>query len=93
MATCLGFFRSSHGRCSVKTVILKISQNSQENTCAKVSFLMKLQASTCKKETLAQVSSCELCEISKSTYFTEHLWVTAFVFDTSDCRFQKIKDF
>ena len=28
-------------------------------------------------ETLAQVFSCEFCEISKSTFFTEHLWVTA----------------
>ena len=26
------------GRCSVKKVFLKISQNSQENTCARVSF-------------------------------------------------------
>ena len=25
-------------RCSVKKVFLKISQNSQENTCARVSF-------------------------------------------------------
>ena len=31
-------------RCSVKKVLLEISQNSQENTCAKVSFLIKLQA-------------------------------------------------
>ena len=30
-----------------------------------------------KKETLAQVFSCEFCEISKSTFFTEHLWATA----------------
>ena len=30
---------------SVKKVFLQISQNSQENTCARVSFLMKLQAS------------------------------------------------
>ena len=36
--------------------VLKISQNLQENTCARVSFLTKLQASACKfneKETLA----------------------------------------
>ena len=32
-------------RYSVKTVFLKISQNSQEKTCARVSFLIKLQAS------------------------------------------------
>ena len=30
-------------RCSVKK-ILKISQNSQENTCVRVSFSIKLQA-------------------------------------------------
>ena len=32
-------------RRSVKNVFLKISQNSQENTCARVSFLIKLLAS------------------------------------------------
>ena len=32
-------------RCSVKKVLLKILQNSQKNTCARVSFLMKLQTS------------------------------------------------
>ena len=31
-------------RCSVKKMFLEISQNSQENTCAKVSSLIKLQA-------------------------------------------------
>ena len=30
-------------RCSIKKVPLEISQNSQENTCARVSFLIKLQ--------------------------------------------------
>ena len=33
--------RSSHRRCSVKRMFLKILQNSQENTCARVSFLIK----------------------------------------------------
>ena len=50
-----------------------ISQNSQENTCARVSFLIKLQVSTCnliKKETLARLFSCESCEISKNIFFT-----------------------
>ena len=32
-------YRSSHQRCSIKTVFLEISQNSQENTGARVSFL------------------------------------------------------
>ena len=30
-----------------------------------------------KKETLAQVFSCEFSEISKNTFFTEHIWATA----------------
>ena len=51
-------------RCSVKKVFLEISQNSQENTCARVSFLIKF----IKKETLAQVFSCEFYEISKNTF-------------------------
>ena len=34
-------------RCSVKKVFLEISQNSQENTCARVSFLIKLQVLGC----------------------------------------------
>ena len=36
--------RSSHRKCSVKKVLLEISQNSQENTCARVSSLIRLQA-------------------------------------------------
>ena len=30
--------------CSVKKMFLEISQNLQENTCVRVSFLIKLQA-------------------------------------------------
>ena len=79
-------------------MFLEIWQNSQENTCARVSFLIKLQTrdqvlhqvlqkiqldqrpEACnfiKKETLAQVFSCEFCKISKNTFFTEHLLATA----------------
>ena len=32
-------------RCSVRKVLSETSQNSQENTCARASFLIKLQAS------------------------------------------------
>ena len=39
-------------RCSVKKVFLKISDNSQENTRARVSFLIKLQASGLLKKRL-----------------------------------------
>ena len=30
-----------------------------------------------KKETLAQVFSCEFWDISKNTFVTEHIWMTA----------------
>ena len=52
-----------------KNVFLKISQNSQINTFVRVSFLIKLQAWGCKKETLAQVLACAFCEIFKNTPF------------------------
>ena len=58
----------------------EISQKSQENIRVRVSFLIKLQVSVCnfiKKETLTQVFSCKFCEISKNTFFTEHLWMAA----------------
>ena len=68
--------RSSHRR------FLKTLQNLQENTCARVSFLIKLQASRSgpllKKETLALVFSCEFCKMSKSTFLTEDLWGDCF---------------
>ena len=32
--------------CSAEKIFLEITQNSQENTCAKVSFLIKLQVLT-----------------------------------------------
>ena len=54
-------------RCSVKKVFLKISQNSKENT----------KAFNVINETLAQVFSCEFCELFKNTFLTEHLWMTA----------------
>ena len=73
------FQKQSPGGVLEKSV-LKISPNSQENTYARVSLLIKLQATVCnfiKKDTLAQVFACECCEISKNTFSTEHLRVTA----------------
>ena len=64
-----GTVRAVTQRCSVKKVVLEISQNSQENTCARVSFLIKLQACNfIKKENLARVVSSEFCEISKNSF-------------------------
>ena len=67
----LTLFRSSQERCSIKKVFLKISQNSQENTCARVSFSIKLQATACifiKKETLTEVFSCKFWEILRTIF-------------------------
>ena len=64
-------------------MFLKIIQNSQENTRATVSLLIKLQAS-CVQLYLKRGSGVgvfrEFCEISKNTFFTEHLWATASIF-------------
>ena len=55
-------------------MFLEISPNSMENTYARVS----------KKEALAQVFSCEFFEISKNTFFTEHLCATASVISNAE---------
>ena len=63
-------------------MFLEISQISQENICASVSFLIKLQTSACnfiKKGTLAQVFSCEFCEISNNTFSCTTPLVAAYV--------------
>ena len=57
-------------------MFLEISQNSKENTCVRVSFIYNFV----KKETLAQMLSCEFREISKNTFFTEHLLATASIY-------------
>ena len=54
-----------------------MSQISQENTCARVSFFIKIK-------TLTQVFSCEFCEISNKTFFTEHLLAAV---SLGDCLF------
>ena len=49
-------------------VFSEISQNSQKNTCARVKFGGLTLATLLKKETLAQVFSCEFCKISKKFF-------------------------
>ena len=64
-----------------RKVFLEILQNSQENTYA--NSLCCKACNFIKKETLAQVFSCEFLEISKNTFYTEHLWTTA---STEQCQ-------
>ena len=63
-------------RSCVKTVLLQILQNSQENTSTKGLFFNKVTGLGCnfvKKETLAQMFPCEFCKICKYTFLMEHL--------------------
>ena len=50
-------------------MFLKISHNSQESSCAGVSFFCNFN----EKEALTQVVSCEFCKIFQRTIFTEQL--------------------
>ena len=83
-------FRSSHRRCSVRIGVVRNFAIHKKTPVPESLFLIKLQAwgtfliklqawNFFKKETLAQVFSCEFCEISRSTFFTEHLLPTASV--------------
>ena len=53
-------------RCSVKKVFLEISQNSLENTCARVSFLKKRLSHRC--------FPVNFLKFLKTPFFIEHLW-------------------
>ena len=64
-------FRSSHQRCSVREDALKnFAKLTGKDLCQSLS-LIKLLDLTCNfiVQTLAQVFSCEFCEISKNTFF------------------------
>ena len=86
-----GRYRSSHRRCSIKKGVLEnfakftgkhLSQSLFFNKVAglRLQLHWKRDSGMCnfiKKETLAQVFSCELCEIFQSTFPTEHIRTTA----------------
>ena len=64
-------YRGSHPEVFYKKGVLRNFAKFTGNTCARVSFLIKLQASACnfiKKETLTQVFSCEFCKVSKNAF-------------------------
>ena len=73
-------FRSSHRRCSVKKGVLRNPAKFTAKYLCQSLFFIKVAglrlATLLKKETLAQVFSCEFCEISKNIFFTELLWTT-----------------
>ena len=68
--------RSSHRRCYVRKGVLRnFAKFTGKNLCQSL-FFNKVPGFI-KRETLAQVFSCQFCEISKNTFFREHLRVTA----------------
>ena len=70
--------RSSHWRCSVKKGVLRNFAKFTGKHLSQSLFFNKVAGlRPAKKETLAQVFSCEFCEISKNTFSTEHLRTTA----------------
>ena len=83
-------------RCSVKKLLLEISQNSQDNNCARIlfqflEFISEPQACNfIKKETLTQVIYCEFCEISKNIFFHRTPLVAASVFTIEKCIRERI---
>ena len=64
--------RSSRPEVFCKKGVLRNFAKFTGKTCARVSFFNKVAGKVCnfiKKESLAQVFSCEFCEISKNTFF------------------------
>ena len=71
--------RNSHQRCSVKKGVIRyFTEFKGKHLSQSLFFNTVAGAYNCiKKETLAQVFSCEFCEIFKNTFCTEHLRTTA----------------
>ena len=83
-------YRSSHWKCFIRKGVLRnFAKFTGKHLSQSVFFnkVARLRPASCtpqacnfiKKETLAQVFSCEICEISKNIFFTEQLWVAASV--------------
>ena len=76
VSVCL--YRSSHRRYSVKKGVLRnFAKFTGKHLCQSLFFNKVAGLQLYRKETLAQVFSCEFCEISKNTFSTEHFWTTA----------------
>ena len=66
-------YRSSHRKCSVRKGVLRnLTKFTGKYLCQSLYYNKDFN-----KETLEQVFSCKICEISKNTFFTEHFWAAA----------------
>ena len=77
---CMKTTRGSQRRCSLRKGVFRNFTRFTGKHLSQSLFLMKLLVSACnfiKKGALAKLFSCEFCETSKNTFFTEHLWTTA----------------
>ena len=64
-------------RCPIKKVFLEILENSQENTCVRVSFLIKLQtvpATLLKRRLWHRCFAVNFAKFLRTPFVTEHLW-------------------
>ena len=80
----LSVWEAAIQRCSVKKVFLEISQNSQENTCARVSFLIKWQASDLQLYLKRDSDTCfpvNFVILLRTPFCTEHFWWLLLQFD------------
>ena len=64
-------------RCSVKKVFLEVSQNSQKNTCARVSFL--------KKKVCQRCFPVNFVKFLKAPFFKEHHWLLPLNENSCNC--------
>ena len=81
MLYILGIYRSSHQRYSRKKgALANLAKFTGKHLCQSLFFNKvagRWPTTLFKKETLAQVFPCQFCKFCASTFFTEHLWVTA----------------
>ena len=68
------FLEAVTRRCSVKMVFLEILQNSQENTCAGVSFLIKLRARGLRKRLWHRCFPVNFAKFLRTPLIIEQLW-------------------
>ena len=71
--TSMIIYRSSHRRCSVRKDFLR----NYAKVKVKIPVPESLFCNIVKIEATAQVFSYKFCEISKNTFFAEHVWGTA----------------
>ena len=77
----LSLIRNSHRMCSIKKLFLKLQQNSQENTCARLSFLKKMNFEFCQiLKTFLQNNSGRTLPLSAS--FSSFLYIYIHIFKT-----------